>query len=177
MGYKTEEQMYYLVKVTFRDMKKLARQDLKKSWWRKNLNQRMNAGRGLAYMSGVIKNPGANFSRIATEEQWQTRALEYANMYNINPTWQAYDMVASPSSVLNSKMQPAIDNAQLKEFCACLCNAVEKWEYARTVNGRDYSQEEQDIIRLAQNMVRLRIAKQSCPVKKAFSDFIKSFQR
>lgn len=178
-GNDTTDFIYAQMKIALFNYYYLIRADLKKRW--KNLTkvERREAVGALRYLECVFKNPVAYFSRAATQNAWNNRAVKYAKEKGIGVV-DAFYIVHGPREEFIENVKNACYSHDLYSGLYKLAGSIQNWEYDRTSARpyvRDNSQKFADkIIETSRTTQKIVDAMDANPLVRVFKEFVYKIQ-
>ena len=159
----------------------LIRADLKKRWKSLGEKDRREAIVALQYLESVVRYPAIHFSRVATQDAWNKRAVEYAQKKGLKNVVDAFFIVLGPREVFIENVKNAVYLPELYHALYTLAGRIQHWEYDRTSNDAylrgEAERYAEEIIKMAaktQNLVDLQTAN---PIVRPFKQFVHNFQK
>lgn len=172
--------IYAQMKIALFNYYYLIRADLKKRWKILTKEERREAVGGLRYLEGVFKNPAAHFSRAATQDAWNNRAVEYAKSKGIGVVDSFY-IVHGPREQFIENVKNACYSHELYSDLYKLAGLMQNWEYDRTSlqlyireNSDKFAKEIVNVARKTQKIVDIM---ESNPLVRPLKQMVYNFQR
>lgn len=176
-----QDNVYAQVKRVLFNFYMLVRADLKKRWKSLGKKDRREAIFALRYLEGVVKNPAAHFSRIATQGAWNNRAVEYAQKKGLKNVADAFFIVHGPREVFIENVKNAVYLPELYHALYTLAGRIQHWEYDRTSNDAylrskadSYAEEIVNMANKTQKLVDLQTAN---PFVRQIKQIVYNFQK
>lgn len=176
-----QDNVYIYAKKALFNFYMLIRADLKKRWKSLGKKDHREAIVALRYLEGVVKNPAAHFSRIATQDAWNNRAVEYAQKKGLKNVADAFFIVHGPREVFIENVKNAVYLPELYHALYTLAGRAQNWEYDRTSNdayirgkAERYAEE---IIKMAAKTQKLVDLQTANPFVRPFKQFVYNFQK
>ena len=172
--------IYAQMKIALFNYYYLIRADLKKRWKSLPKKDRREAVAALRYLEGVFKNPAAHFSRAATQDAWNNRAVEYAKSKGIRVV-DAFYIVHGPREQFIENVKNACYSHDLYSGLYKLAGFIQNWEYDRTSQqawvrsgAQKFADEIANTARETQKIVDIMDAN---PLVRPIKQFVNCFQR
>ena len=179
-GSDATDYIYAQMKIALFNYYYLIRADLKKRWKSLPKKDRREAVAALRYLEGVFKNPTAHFSRAATQDVWNNRAVEYAKSKGIGVV-DAFYIVHGPREQFIENVKNACYSHELYSDLYKLAGLMQNWEYDRT-SLQLYIRENSDkfakeIVNTARETQKIVDIMESNPLVRPLKQFVNCFQR
>ena len=172
--------IYAQMKIALFNYYYLIRADLKKRWKNLTKEERREAVGGLRYLEGVFKNPAEHFSRAATQNAWNNRAVKYAKDKCIGVA-DAFYIVHGPREQFIENVKNACYSHELYSDLYKLAGLMQNWEYDRTSlqlyireNSDKFAKEIVNVARKTQKIVDIM---ESNPLVRPLKQMVHNFQR
>ncbi len=176
-----EQEVVQAIQEALASLKVLARADVKKYWRSLSREEQFAAGRGLAFIDGVAKDPAKYFARAKTEQAWKQRANGFAQAKGLERVADAFYIVQSPKDLAMSGMADALKTYDLRQDAYHLFDAIQNWEYNRTspdASLRYIAPRDADaIVATAKRFAAQAKIVQSHPVLKPFRQVVYGFRQ
>lgn len=179
-GNDATDYIYAQMKIALFNYYYLIRADLKKRWKILTKEERREAVGGLRYLEGVFKNPDAHFSRAATQDAWNNRAVKYAKDKCIGVV-DAFYIVHGPREQFIENVKNACYSHDLYSGLYKLAGCIQNWEYDRTSQQawvRSGAQKFADeIANTARETQKIVDVMESNPLVRPLKQMVYNFQR
>ena len=176
-----EQEVVQAIQEALVSLKVLVRADVKKYWRSLSREEQFAAGRGLAFIDGVAKEPAKYFSRAKTELAWKQRANSFAQAKGLERVADAFYIVQSPKDLAMSGMADALKTFDLRKEAYRLFDAIQNWEYNRTSSDASLryiaSRDADAIVAAAKRLSDQVKIVQSHPVLKPFRQVVHGFRQ
>lgn len=176
----TNDNVYNAIKSALFNYYYLMRADLKKRWKSLPKKDRREAVAALRYLENVFNNPAAYFSRAATQDVWNKRAVEYAKSKGIGVVDSFY-IVHGPREQFIENVKNACYLPELYQDLYKFAGVIQNWEYDRTSVRpcvRDNSQKFADkIIETSRTTQKIVDVMDANPLVRPLKQFVNCFQR
>lgn len=176
----TNDNVYNAIKSALFNYYYLMRADLKKRWKSLPKKDRREAVAALRYLENVFNNPAAYFSRAATQDAWNNRAVEYAKSKGTGIVDSFY-IVHGPREQFIENVKNACYSHEMYSDLYKLAGVIQNWEYDRT-SARSYVRENSqkfadEIIKTAHQTKAVVDIMESNPLVRPLKQFVNCFQR
>lgn len=172
--------IYTQVKIALFNYYYLIRADLKKRWKNLPKGERREAVVALRYLEDVFYNPAKYFSRAATQDAWNNRAVEYAQENFVKPA-DAFYVVHGPREQFIENVKNACYSHEMYSNLYKLAGVIQNWEYDRTSRQaytRDGAQKFADeIIKTARQTKAVVDVMEANPFVRPFKQLVNNLQR
>lgn len=172
--------IYTQMKIALFNYYYLMRADLKKRWKSLPKKDRREAVAALRYLENVFNNPAAYFSRAATQDVWNNRAVEYAKSKGIGIVDSFY-IVHGPREQFIENVKNACYLPELYQDLYKFAGLIQNWEYDRT-SARSYVRDNSDkfakeIVNVARKTQKIVDVMDANPLVRPIKQFVNCFQR
>ena len=176
----TNDNVYNAIKSALFNYYYLMRADLKKRWKSLSKKDRREAVAALRYLENVFNNPSMYFSRAATQDAWNNRAVEYAKSKGIGVVDSFY-IVHGPREQFIENVKNACYSHDLYSGLYKLVGLIQNWEYDRT-SARSYVRENSQkfadkIIETSRTTQKIVDVMDANPLMRPLKQFVNCFQR
>ncbi len=173
--------IYAQIKIALFNYYYLIRSDLKKRWNTLSKNDRRDAVVVLRYLEDVMKDPAKHFSRTATQNEWNNRAVECMTAKGMKNVADAFYIVHGPREVFIEGVRNATYSPEMYSDLYKLAGHIQNWEYDRT-SMRDYMRKQSNkysdaITKIAKQTQALVDIQEANPLVRPLKQLMNNLQR